>query len=171
MRSQSLWSVATFVCFSSFAHAGLIEICKDSTPVGALSGPFSFTIAGQNGTFTVPVGACTPVFELPDGLAIITEDPQSGVEFFSVATFPDERLVSFDPLTSSATVLIVPGDISFETIVTFTNTPANTSIPEPGTAWLLGAGLALWFLRRSLTKRGGGAFLHTLTRGKLFGQG
>jgi hypothetical protein len=92
-------------------------------------------------------------FELPDGTAVITEIPQAGVVLSGVVTFPDERLVSFNPATGSATVQILAGDISNQTVVIFTNTASPVVIPEPGTAWLLGSGLALWTLRRNLVKR------------------
>jgi hypothetical protein len=146
---RPFWSAIVFVGLSSSAHAGFIEICKDSIPAGSLSGLFSFTIAGQSGTFDVPVGACTADFQLPDGLALITEVSRNDAMFFSVSTFPDDRLVSFDPIMGSATVQIVPGDISTETVVDFINAP----IPEPGTGWLFGSGLTLWALRRNLMER------------------
>jgi len=153
MRSRLFWSAMAFVCLCSSADAatigGYLEICKDSTPLGALSGAFDFTIAGQSGTFAVPVGACTTDLQLPDGLATITEVPEVGSTVFSVDTFPEDRLISFDSITDSAVVQIVPGDISTETVITFTNTP----IPEPGTGWLFGIGLAFWALRRNLTFR------------------
>ena len=149
MRSRLFWSAIGFVCLSSAAHAGYIEICKDAIPIGSLSGLFSFTIAGQSGTFTTPVGACTSDFQLPDGLATITEVPQPGTMFYSVSTFPDDRLISFDPITESVVVEIVPGDISTETVVDFTDTP----IPEPGTGWLFGLGLTFWAVRRESHKR------------------
>ena len=38
-------------------------------------------------------------------------------------------------------VLIVPGDISTQTVITFTNAPV-TGVPEPGTGWLFGLGLS-----------------------------
>jgi hypothetical protein len=141
-----------FVCLGSSANAaaiGYLEICKDSIPLDSLSGVFDFTIAGQSGTFAAPVGACTTDLQLPDGLATITEVPEVGSTVFSVDTFPEDRLISFDSITDSAVVQIVPGDISTETVITFTNTP----IPEPGTGWLFGIGLALWALRRNLTFR------------------
>ena len=149
MISRFFWSAIVLVCLSSSARAGYIEICKDSLPAGALSGLFSFTVLGQSGTFVAPAGACTLPFQLPDGLANITEVFQVDAMFFGVATFPEDRLVSFDSITGSAIVQIVAGDISTQTVVTFTNTP----IPEPGTGWLFGTGLTFWVLGRNLTKR------------------
>lgn len=151
MSSRLLWSAIVLVCLSSSAQAGYIEICKESTPVGALSGLYSFTINVQPGTlFEAPVGACVDAFQLPDGIVTITELPQDGAMFFSVSTFPENRLISFDPIVGSARVLIGGGnDPAQEVLVKFTNTP----VPEPGTAWLLGSGVAFWALRKNLRKR------------------
>ncbi len=146
MSYRLLWSAVVLVGLAGRAQAGMIEICKDDSPAGSLSGVADFTIAGQAGTVAVPVGACSPAIQLPDGFATIAELPQPGSILLSVSTFPDDRLISFDAATDSATVLIVPGDISMETVITFINAPA-ASVPEPGTGWLFGLGLACWALR------------------------
>jgi hypothetical protein len=158
MSYRIFWSALALVWLSSSAQAGYIEICKDADPAGSLSGVFDFTIAGQTGTFSTPVGACTPDFQLPDGLATITELPPADTTFVSVSSFPDDRLVSFDAATETAVVLIVPGDLSTETVVTFTDASAPdtsaTVVPEPGTAWLIGLGLTLWAVCRRLMNAG-----------------
>jgi len=149
MSLRLFLSAIVFVGLSGSAQAGFLEVCKDSVPLDSLGGLFSFTIAGQSGTFEAPVGACTSAIELPDGEAVISEVPQEGAMLFSIFTFPEERLISFDLSLGTATVQIVEGDISTQTVVTFTNTP----IPEPATGWLVVSGLAFWALRRKLTKR------------------
>jgi PEP-CTERM motif-containing protein len=156
MSYQFLWtaiqSAVVLVCLSSYAQAGLIEICKDASPAGSLSGLSTFTIAGQPGTVAVLVGACSPAIQLPDGFATITELPQAGMTLIGVSTFPGDRLISFDATTQRAVVLIVAGDISNETVITFTNAPA-TGVPEPGTGWLFGLGLtfcACWATRKKV---------------------
>ena len=139
------------VCLSGCAHAGLIEICKNDSPAGSLNGVSTFTIAGQPGTVAIPVGACSPAIQLPNGFATITELLQPGTMLIGVSTFPDNRLISFDAATQSAVVLIVAGDISTETVITFTNA-AVTSVPEPGTGWLFGLGLIVWCCRAKRKK-------------------
>ena len=136
-------SAVVLVCLSGCAQAGLIEICKDASPAGSLSGLSTFTIAGQPGTVAVLVGACSPAIQLPNGFATITELPQAGMTLIGVSTFPGDRLISFDATTQSAVVLIVAGDISTETVITFTNAPAS-GVPEPATGWLVGLGLTFW---------------------------
>ena len=146
MSYRLLWSGVLLVGLAGHAQAGMIEICKDAGPAGSLSGVAAFAIAGQAGTVVVPVGACSPALQLPDGFATITELPQPGSILLSVSVFPNDRLISFDPITETAVVLITPGDISTQTVITFTNAPA-ANVPEPGTGWLFGLGLACWALR------------------------
>jgi hypothetical protein len=140
---NAIQSAVVLVCLYGSARAGTIEICKDASPVGSLSGLSTFTIAGQAGTVAVLVGACSPAIQLPDGFATITELAQSGTTLLGVSTFPGDRLISFDASTQSAVVLIVAGDVSTETVITFTNAPV-TGVPEPGTGWLFGLGLTFW---------------------------
>ncbi len=150
MNYRLLCSAVILIGLSGHAQAGMIEICKDDSPAGSLSGVADFTIAGQAGTVVVPVGACSPAIQLPDGFATITELPQSGSILLSVSVFPNDRLISFDAATDSAVVLITPGDISTETVITFTNAP-TASVPEPGTGWLFGLGIVCWACLRPKT--------------------
>jgi len=156
MSYRLLWraiqSAVVLICVSGCAQAGFIEICKNDSPVGSLSGVSNFTIAGQAGTVGVLVGACSPAIQLPDGFATITELTQPGATLLGVSAFPGDSLISFDTATASAVVLIAPGDVSTETVITFTNTPV-TGVPEPGTGWLFGLGLACWALRRKSLNR------------------
>lgn len=143
---RAIQTALALICFAGCAQAGLIEICKDDSPAGSLSGLATFTIAGQPGTVAVPVGACSPAIQLPNGFATITELPQPGTTLIGVSTFPGDRPISFDATTESAVVLIVAGDISTETVITFTNARV-TGVPEPGTGWLFGLGLIFWAFR------------------------
>jgi hypothetical protein len=150
MSYRFLCSAVVFLGLAGGARAGMIEICKDANPVGSLSGLATFTIAGQAAAVVVPVGACSPALEVPDGFATITELPQAGAILLGVSVFPNDRLISFDPATATAVVLIVAGDISTQVAITFSNAPL-TGVPEPGTGWLVTLGLASWaacFIRR-----------------------
>jgi hypothetical protein len=162
---QSAVIAVILVSLSGYAQAGLIEICKDDSPAGSLSGLATFAIAGQPGTVAVPVGACSSAIQLPNGFATITELAQSGATLIGVSSFPGDRLVSFDAATESAVVLIVAGDISTETVITFTNAPI-TGVPEPATGWLFGLGLTVWAFRakrKKLADIAGSAFSTTPT--------
>lgn len=144
---SAIQSAVLLLCLSGYARAGLIEICKDDNPAGSLTGLATFAIGGQPGTVAVPVGACSSAIQLPNGFATITELAQSGITLLGVSAFPSDRLVSFDAATESAVVLIVAGDISTETVITFTNAPI-TGVPEPGTGRLFGIGLTFWAFSR-----------------------
>jgi hypothetical protein len=156
-------SAVVLVCLSGYAQAGLIEICKDASSPGSLSGLSSFTIAGQAGTVGVLVGACSPAIQLPNGFATITEVPQQGTTLLGVSTFPGDRLISFDATTESAVVLIVAGDISTQTVITFTNAPV-TGVPELGTGWMFGLGLTFWAFRAKRKKAAAGRVFPSPTR-------
>ena len=152
MSHRLLWIAVVLFGLAGSGTAGTIEICKDDSPAGSLSGVVDFTIAGQAGTVIVPVGACSAAIQLPDGFASITEVPQLGSILLSVAAFPNDRLISFDATTDTAVVLIAPGDVSTETVITFTNAPVS-GVPEPGTGSLFGLGLACWVLRHARRPR------------------
>src|SRR5512136_1477097 len=110
MSSRLFWSAIVLVCLSNSAHAGYIEICKESTPFSSLSGLYSFTINVKPGQlFEAPVGACTETLQVLDGLVTVTEVPQPGAGFLSVSTFPQNRLIGFNPVVGSAEVLIWGG--------------------------------------------------------------
>ena len=161
---SAIQSAVILVSLSGYAQAGLIEICKDDSPAGSLSGVATFAIAGQPGTVAVPMGACSSAIQLPNGFATITELAQSGATLIGVSSFPGDRLVSFDATTESAVVLIVAGDISTETVITFTNAPI-TGVPEPATGWLFGLGLTVWAFpakRKKLADIAGSVFSRTL---------
>ena len=168
---SAIQSAVVLICLSGLAQAGTIEICKDDSPVGSLGGLSTFTIAGQPGTVAVLVGACSPAIQLPNGFATITELAQAGTILLGVSTFPADRLISFDASTLSAVVLVVAGDISTQTVVTFTNAP-STGVPEPATGWLFGLGLTFWACRASWKKLRHGAgrvFPHPRHESETFG--
>ena len=146
MNSRLFWTIAiVFVCLCGSAHAGVIEICKVSDPSYSLSGLYTFTIAGQPDK-VVPADACSGAFLLPDGNAVITELPSPDSVFESVDAFPEDQLISVDPLTGSVTVLIAPGDLTDDPLTSVTVTFTNTPVPEPGTLSLLSLGLGAGLL-------------------------
>lgn len=107
----------TEVTFTN-ARTGFIEICKQARGPG-VTGSSQFSFAGQ--TQTVPVGSCGPATEVPVGTLTITETFQAGTALVACATLPAADLVSCDLPSQSAKVKVKPGDVSTQTVVTFTN--------------------------------------------------
>jgi len=123
-----------------------LEVCKSSSSVSPVTGSFTFTSSAPSGTasapgpvvnafttipgnsITVPVGSCSGPLPVIPGPVTITESATTGVGLESVVAsgydpstlLLDDRLISFNP-PGSATVTAVSGDVSFETIATFTN--------------------------------------------------
>ena len=139
MSSRLFWSATVLVCLSAPAHAGFIEICKNSDPFGSLRrSVFFFTIATVAGQPElgplVPVDGCTPsppdptAILLPDGDYVISEVPDPTSVLESVSTFPDNALISVDLQAGSAIVLSTGGtDPAQELTAFFINTP----VPSP----------------------------------------
>jgi len=96
---------------------GYIEICKKEQGTGLEDVLFTFTVQGK--TVQVPVGACSPAIKVNAGNVTITETGKPGAAFVGASTIPADRLVSING--SSVTVKVVPGNVSSQTIVTFTN--------------------------------------------------
>lgn len=101
---------------------GRLEICKEADGAG-VTGNFTFTFAGK--TRTVPVGACTPLIVVPVGPLTITETATAGYVLSDIFTIPDDRLISENLAARSATVTIVQGRASTQTIVVFRNRSVN----------------------------------------------
>jgi hypothetical protein len=97
---------------------GRLEICKEADGAG-VTGNFTFTFAGK--TRTIPVGACTPLIVVPVGPLTITEGARAGYEVSDIYTIPSDRLISENLSARSATVTIVQGRASTQTIVVFRN--------------------------------------------------
>lgn len=111
-------------------QTGFLQVCKEADGSG-VTGNFEFTVAGT--AYSVPVGACTTAIQLPVGTAIVTETSRTGFEISGIGTIPTNRLVSANPLAGTATVTIVGGDISTQTIVIF----RNRALPPPTAALTL----------------------------------
>ena len=88
----------------------------------------------STGPIVVPVGGCSPPTQVPSGVVTITEAPQVGVAVENVTAYSDGPFGQVDELDSwtfpqpTATVTVVPGGVSLETVATFTNYAA-----PPGT--------------------------------------
>jgi hypothetical protein len=131
----------------AFGADALIEVCKSfsgaSPAPGSLPGPprppAAFTSPAftnfPNNSITVPVGECSGPIAVNDGQVTITETTaapvpkQPPVALSAVVAYGydpttsvlENRLVSLDLANASATVNAVTGDLSFETVATFTN--------------------------------------------------
>jgi len=109
---------------------GRLQICKEADDAG-VSGYFSFSFA--NRSKSVPVGACSALITVDAGTLTISEAAQAGFKVTDVYTIPANRLISKNLDDGSATVNIVQGNASSQTIVVFRNrsetqtvTPSNT---------------------------------------------
>ena len=100
------------------AGLGFVEVCKAADGDG-VTGTFVFEVADR--TVEVPVGSCSPALQVPAGEVKVVERPRPGVTVTGIATWPADRLVRLDLPGREATVRVVAGDVSTETIVTFSN--------------------------------------------------
>jgi hypothetical protein len=98
---------------------GRLQICKDD--IEGVSTNFTFTFAGK--TRTIPDGTCTALVVVPVGPLTITEAAKAGYELIDVRTIPADRLISSNLNDRTATVTIVQGNASTQTIAVFTNQP------------------------------------------------
>ncbi|MFP5265655.1 MAG: hypothetical protein ACLGJB_27545 [Blastocatellia bacterium] len=94
----------------------------------AVAGEFTFTISHDSGEFSrrvaVAAGASTLAIEVPSGTLSVTEEARDGFEVSGVTAASgggEDRLVSSNPATRTATVTVVAGDASTQTLVRFTN--------------------------------------------------
>jgi len=124
----------TIVTFTNkVTPKGFLEVCKKAATGDSLTGSFGFlvTAVGFSTTITVPVGSCSQPIQVPTGNATVTEAARADTELTAITATPTGRLVSSNLATRTAVVQIVAGDVSTQTIVTFT----NKSKPPP-TGWL-----------------------------------
>jgi hypothetical protein len=105
------------------APTGRVQICKEADGAG-VTGEFTFTFAGK--TRTIPVGTCTSLIVVPVGPLTITEAAKAGYVVSDIYTIPADRLISENLAARSATVTIVQGNASTQTIVIFQNRAQTT---------------------------------------------
>ncbi len=114
------------------AGTGFVEICKEIFPNDIiLPGTiFSYTVSGVNGTIQVPAGGCSPPIEVAAGPVTVTEDPRPNTAVVGIATTPADRLASSNLPLRQAVVTVPTGDVSTQTVVTFTNQTTRTGTIE-----------------------------------------
>jgi hypothetical protein len=95
---------------------GFLEVCKDAG--AGVSGSFTFSVNG-GAAFSVPAGSCSPLMQVAAGTATVTEAAASGYAIDHVYTQPADRFVGLTGNT--ATVKVVAGDASSQTVVHFVN--------------------------------------------------
>src|SRR5215207_5659437 len=114
---------------------GRLQICKEADGDG-VTGYFTFKF--ETRSRSVPVGACAGLISVNAGRLTISETKQAGYELTDVYTIPSNRLISKNLNGGSATVTIVEGTASSQTIVVFRNraitsnatiTPSQTPTP------------------------------------------
>ncbi len=108
-----------YVARVSPPKTGYLEICKQQSGTGLQDMVFTFRVDGHG--YTVPVGACTPAIKVNAGNVTVRELKRAGSRLVSVTTIPANRLVSDNLATRTAVVKVVPGGLSTQTVVTFTN--------------------------------------------------
>jgi hypothetical protein len=107
---------------------GRMQICKEADG-GGVSGDFVFRYNSK--ARTVPVGACSLIISVNAGTVTIAEDVRAGFAVSDIYTIPANRLVSKDISNRAATVTIVAGNASTQTIVVFVNRAVTArSMPE-----------------------------------------
>jgi sugar lactone lactonase YvrE len=142
---------------------GSVEICKASSPTNPVAGTFRFTVTGTDTSGSVgqpilaqvPVGDCSGPIQVSEGFAAITETPRTGVSLNSVVAS------GYDPTTGllgnrlpassapnlaagKATVTVVGGNVSVETVATFTNQgPPVSSAGQLKICKIAGAGVGI----------------------------
>ena len=118
---------------TSSSPTGRLQICKEADGEG-VSGYFTFRF--ETRSRSIPVGACAGLISVPAGRLTVTEVAQAGYEVTDIYTIPANRLISKNLHGGSATVTIVEGTASSQTIVVFRNrivttnvTPSHTPTP------------------------------------------
>ncbi len=114
--------------------SGYIEICKEiaGNVVGLISPGtiFNFTVDGVPGTILVPAGGCSPPIKVEAGNVTVTETAVANVAVVGITATPPDRLVNRNFGLQQAVVAVVEGDVTRQTVVTFTNQSTRTGVIE-----------------------------------------
>jgi len=111
---------------------GSIEICKNLTPGDPIPAGtiFTFTVSGVATPIQVQAGSCSNAFDVAAGNVTITETARSNTAVVGITTNPANRRVSFSLAQRQVVVAVPEGDITDETVVTFTNQTTRTGTIE-----------------------------------------
>jgi hypothetical protein len=102
---------------------GYVEVCKSGADE-YVTGSFDFTITGSAGftaSRSVLVDQCTEPIAVPAGQVTVAEAARFPYATTAIAVGPAGRLVSKNLANRTTTVTVPVGDVSTETLVTFTN--------------------------------------------------
>jgi len=116
-------SGVTELTFTDEARNGYLAICKQPPAGAAAATPSvsSFTVTpGNLAPIAVAAGACSPAIAVPAGQLVIRESTP-GEALAECAATPASQQVGCDPTAGTSTVAIVPGDVSTQTVASFTN--------------------------------------------------
>jgi hypothetical protein len=124
VKSQT---VVTFT--NKLVPKGFVQVCKKAASGDSLTGTFAFAIAagGTTTSTTVAVGACSASIRVPAGQATVTEAAKTTAAVSAIDVAPADRAVSSSVPNRTATVKVVAGAASTQTVVTFT----NKTVPPP----------------------------------------
>ena len=120
-------TVVTFT--NKLVPKGFVQVCKKAATGDAITGNFSFVVAagGTRTSVTVAVGACSASIRVPAGQATVTEGPRDTAAVTAIDVAPADRAVSSSVANRTATVKVVAGAATTQTVVTFT----NKTVPPP----------------------------------------
>jgi hypothetical protein len=124
-------STTTTVNYTNHLVTGFVEVCKRAAANSGLTGSFQFTITGAMGfaqTVSVPVGACSNSLQVPAGQVQISESGDAATFVTAITAQPSNALISSDLNAASAVISVPAGDVSTESIATFTNDTARLKI-------------------------------------------
>ena len=102
------------------APTGYLEICKKSTSVDAVSGPFQFSVDGA-AAISVNTGGCSAPIQVAAGNHTVVESGTAASAVTAVDTIPADRLVSSSLSTRTDVVSVPEGDVSNTTTLEVTN--------------------------------------------------
>lgn len=124
-------STTTTVNYTNIEVTGFVEVCKDAALGSGLTGSFQFTITGAMNftqTVSVPVGACSNSIQVPAGQVQVQETGSPATYVTDIEAQPSSALLSSDLTNATAQLAVAAGDVSTESIVTFTNNTSRLKI-------------------------------------------